>query len=75
MKVLGKLTVAAAGGAISGEESGATVIYTTDGTDPRYSVTAQVGKSPAGGKDVIVKAYQKKAGMFPSPVTEQKLTS
>ena len=75
MKVLGKLTVAAAGGAISGEENGATVIYTTDGTDPRYSVTAQVGKSPAGGKDVIVKAYQKKAGMFPSPVTEQKLTS
>lgn len=75
IKVLGNVTISATGGAISGEESGATVIYTTDGTDPRYSVTAAVGKTPKGGAGVIVKAYQKKDGYFASGVVTQKLTS
>lgn len=72
--VLAAPTIAAAGGAITAE-TGATVYYTTDGSDPRYSITAQPGTAPAGGKGVVVKAYQRKDGAYPSPVAEQVLTS
>lgn len=72
--VLAAPTIAAAGGAITGE-TGATVYYTTDGSDPRYSVTAQPGTAPAGGKGVVVKAYQRKDGAYPSGVAEKVLTS
>ncbi|MFQ7004771.1 MAG: chitobiase/beta-hexosaminidase C-terminal domain-containing protein [Ruthenibacterium lactatiformans] len=54
---------------------GATAYYTTDGTDPRYSLTAKAGTAPTGGKGVVVKAYQVKDGAFPSPVATQELTS
>ena len=72
--VLAAPTIAAAGGAITAA-SGATAYYTTDGTDPRYSLTAKAGTAPAGGKGVVVKAYQVKDGAFPSPVATQELTS
>lgn len=72
--VLAAPTIAKAGGAITAAE-GATAYYTTDGTDPRYSLTAKAGTAPAGGKGVVVKAYQVKDGAFPSPVATQELTS
>lgn len=72
--VLAAPTIAAAGGAITAA-SGATAYYTTDGTDPRYSLTAKAGTAPTGGKGVVVKAYQVKEGAFPSPVATQELTS
>lgn len=47
---------------------GATAVYTTDGSDPRYSLTAKTGLSiPANSGDVM-KAYQYKDGAFPSAV-------
>lgn len=72
--VLAAPTIAKAGGAITAAE-GATAYYTTDGTDPRYSLTAKAGTAPTGGKGVVVKAYQVKDGAFPSPVATQELTS
>lgn len=73
--VLGALTIAATGGAITGN-SGNTVKYTTDGSDPRYSMTAQVGTAPSVEEGDIVKAYQYSAteGTYPSPVVEQTIT-
>lgn len=74
-KVLGALTIAASGGAITGN-SGNTVKYTTDGSDPRYSMTAVVGTAPSVSAGDVVKAYQYSAteGTYPSGVTEQKIT-
>ena len=68
--VLGALTISGSG-AVTGKASGATVKYTTDGTDPRYSTTAAeaTGNIIAGIGDVI-KAYQSKQGTFPSAVTD-----
>ncbi|MGI6193105.1 MAG: chitobiase/beta-hexosaminidase C-terminal domain-containing protein [Christensenellales bacterium] len=53
------------------ETEGATILFTTDGSDPRYSTTAATYTAafdcPAG---VIVKSVAKKDGMFNSPVDE-----
>lgn len=73
VKVLAVPTIAAATGAITGA-SGATVKYTTDGSDPRYSITAQEGKTPTVTAGDIVKAYQFQAGAFASPVATVTVT-
>jgi P22 coat protein - gene protein 5. len=73
-KVLAPLNISTAG-AVTGKETGATVKYTLDGTDPRYSTTVQetAGNIPAMEGDVM-KAYQVKEGTFPSAVTEAVYT-
>lgn len=77
--VLAAPTIAAAGGTItpSSGTGNITTKFTTDGTDPRYSSTAQTGTAPTGGEGVVVKAYcySDAAGVYPSPVAEQTLTS
>ena len=48
---------------------GATIKYTTDGTDPRYSVTAKIGTSAdVTTEGTVVSAYAYKDGFFPSAV-------
>ncbi|WP_258107001.1 chitobiase/beta-hexosaminidase C-terminal domain-containing protein [Christensenella minuta] len=56
--------------------SGVTFYYTTDGTDPRYSKSAQVYSAEvtlAAGQ--TIKAYGKKDGEFPSGVSEKTYTA
>lgn len=72
--VLAAPTIAAATGVIT-PASGATVKYTTDGTDPRYSNTAKVGTSAGTGVGTVVKAYQYKEGAYPSEVATVTLTA
>ncbi|MBC8537274.1 N4-gp56 family major capsid protein [Feifania hominis] len=72
--VLAAPTIAAATGAIT-PPSGATVKFTIDGSDPRYSHTAQVGTAAGTGAGVVVKAYAYKDGAYPSPVAETTLTA
>lgn len=64
----------AADGKITCTTSGATVKFTTDGSDPRYSMTAKVGTAAdvteAGTK---VRAYAYAAGKYPSAVAETTL--
>ena len=68
-------SIAASGGAITSTTSGATFYYTTDGSDPRYSMTRKVGATPdVTSAGTIVKAVATKSGFFPSEVTEQKLS-
>ena len=52
--------------------SGATIKYTVDGTDPRYSATAKVA-SGALTETGTVKAYAFKEGAYPSDVFEGTL--
>lgn len=77
--VLAAPTIAAAGGAITPSSGTGTITtkYTTDGTDPRFSSTAQVGTAPSGDEGTVVKAYcySNADGVYPSPVAEQTLTS
>lgn len=57
-------------GDITTTTAGATLKYTTDGTDPRYSPTAKTGTaSDTTTSGTVVKAYAYKTGCFPSPVT------
>ena len=63
-----------AGGAISCSTDGVTIKYTTDGSDPRYSMSAKTGT----GADVtepgtVIKAYAFKDGAFPSEVATKTL--
>jgi len=61
------------GGNISLSSAGAAVYYTIDGSDPRYSASAQVYSAafaaPAGK---MVRAYAVKDGSFPSGVSEKQ---
>lgn len=66
-------TIAAATGVITAA-SGCTVKYTTDGSDPRYSKSAEVGTAPTVSAGDVVKAYQYKGGQFDSGVAEIKVT-
>ncbi len=51
--------------------NGGVMIYTTDGTDPRYSITAKTYTEAVTLADgEVLKAYVKKDGMFPSAVVE-----
>lgn len=62
-------TIAEATGVITAA-SGCTVKYTTDGSDPRYSASAVVGKTPTAVTGTLVKAYQYKEGAYASGVAE-----
>ena len=53
--------------------SGATVMYTTDGSDPRYSKSAKIGTTVTGVSGTVVKAYAYKDGSFPSAVATATL--
>ena len=76
-KVLTAPTIAAATGEITlaSSDTGATIKFTTDGTDPRYSDTAVVGTSAGKGAGTVVKAYCYKDGAYPSPVAAVTLTA
>lgn len=65
--VLAAPAVTAAGAVTAAE--GATAFYTTDGTDPRYSLTAKAGSSITAAKGAVMKVYQTAEGKYPSPVT------
>lgn len=57
-------------GAITCSTSGASVKYTTDGTDPRYSMSAKIGTTAdVTASGTVVRAYAYKDGAFPSEVT------
>ena len=69
-------TVTAATGALACTTSGATIWYTTDGSDPRYSDSAKAGSTTdVTGAGTVVKAYAVKAGSFPSAVVTATLTA
>lgn len=72
-QVLAAPTIAAATGAISGV-SGAAYRYTTDGSDPRYSMSAQAGAAPACKAGDVVKAVAEKDGAYRSPVASVTIT-
>lgn len=57
-------------GAIICATEGVSVKYTTDGSDPRYSLSAKVGTAAdVTASGTVVKAYAYKDGAFPSEVT------
>ncbi len=70
--VLAAPTINATSGAITAAV-GASVKYTTDGSDPRYSATALVGTAPAVQAGITVRAYQYKDGAYPSVVAQATL--
>ncbi len=72
--VLTAPSIAADTGVITPTDS-ATVKYTVDGTDPRYSKSAQIGTTVTADAGTIIKAYQYKEGAYPSPVAEVKKTA
>lgn len=60
--------------ALSSSTSGATVKYTTDGSDPRYSKTAKIGAVPdVTATGTVIRAYAYMAGAYPSEVSETTL--
>ena len=61
-------------GTIGCSTSGATIKYTLDGSDPRYSASAKVGTSvPSVDAGTIVRAYAYKDGAFPSEVASGEI--
>ena len=69
--------ITASSGAVSCSTSGATIKYTTDGTDPRYSPSAKTGtQSDVTSAGTVVKAYAYKdaEGFYPSAVVSATLT-
>ena len=59
---------------IASSTSGATIKFTTDGSDPRYSESAKVGTVPdVTTTGTVVKAYAYMADAYPSEVTEKTL--
>ena len=68
--------VIGADGAITCATSGATIYYTTDGSDPRYSAHAKVGSaSDITDAGTVVKAYAVMSGKWPSAVASTTLTA
>lgn len=68
--------VIGADGAITCATSGATIYYTTDGSDPRYSAHAKVGSaSDITADGTVVKAYAVMSGKWPSAVASTTLTA
>ncbi|MDO4493832.1 MAG: chitobiase/beta-hexosaminidase C-terminal domain-containing protein [Clostridia bacterium] len=66
------VTAGGTGLSLSSATSGATMFYTLDGTDPRYSASAlpYTAQIPTPASGTVLRAVAKKAGMFASPVTE-----
>ncbi len=63
-----------ASGAITCATAGATIKYTTDGSDPRYSAAAKIGtEADITEEGTTVRAYAFKDGAFPSAVAETTL--
>ncbi len=60
-----------ASNALSCGTSGATIVYTVDGSDPRYSKTAKTGTAPGATSGQTIKAYAYLEGAFPSDVFEK----
>ncbi len=57
-------------GAITAATGGAQIKYTTDGTDPRYSLSAKIGnEADITEAGTVVRAFAYKDGYFPSEVT------
>lgn len=70
------ITVTSGSAAIASDTSGATILYTLDGSDPRYSVEAKTYTAAitlAAGDQV--RAYAAKEGMFHSGVAEYDYTA
>jgi hypothetical protein len=76
--VLPNVVIADTDGAISNYTSGADVLSTLDGTDPRYSTSAKMYSAPPEpDPGTVMKAAQRDdagEGMFPSGVTETIIT-
>lgn len=71
-KVLAAPTVSYTGSTFTAEGTG-TVYYTTDGSDPRYSISRQVySGAVASESGMVFRAYCEQKGMFNSPVAETK---
>ena len=80
VEVSSKATVCAtpeiipATGIINCTTDGATIKYTVDGSDPRYSKSAKIGTEAIEGVEGdLIRAYAYKSGAFPSEVAEAKL--
>ncbi len=59
----------AADGNITCETAGVAIKYTTDGSDPRYSLSAKIGAAAdVTDSGTVIKAYAYKDGAFPSGV-------
>ena len=68
-------TITANSGALACTTTGATIVYTTDGTDPRYSMSAKAGTTTdVTDAGTVVKAYAHKDGCYPSAVVTTTLT-
>lgn len=67
------VTVSGGTATLTSTTSGATIKYTLDGSDPRFSATAEVYSTdakPAVGAGVTIKAYAAGAGLYNSNVAE-----
>ena len=63
----------AANGTISSTTADVQFKYTTDGSDPRYSVTAADGQPENPVSGTVIKAYAYKTGLFDSRVSEKTI--
>lgn len=67
-----EISISASSATITCDTDSAKIYYTTDGTDPRYSDTAQLYSSAATVETGdVVRAYAAKDAMFASAVTEE----
>ena len=72
--VICEAPVISTSGTITCATEGASVKYTTDGSDPRYSMTAKIGEQfDVSDSGTVVKAYAYKDGAFPSEVAKVTL--
>ena len=73
-KVQAAPSLSASGGSVTVTASGATIYYTVDGSDPRYSATRELiasGGSVTLDDGQVLKAYAYADGKYPSGVVEE----